>query len=308
MPKPQQSSTTKIKIVSFLILFPVGLFVVYVGWQKLFSSSVISPLPDNPPQKISSFFFRKKDPRELERRIIKSIGDTLKNYSILVRDDSSDFSMAISDSEIFTAASVNKLPILAAVYYLAQKGDINLDQVVTLQEEDIQDYGTGSIRYDPPGTTYSVKTLAKLMMKESDNTAAFLLAHYVVGFDKVQELIDSWGLTQTDMVNNKTSNKDMAILLLKMLRGQVANKGLTQEMLGFLTDSKTEDRIPALLPKGVTVYHKTGNGTGFIHDVGIVTDKKTKYYIGILTSDITDEAPAIQKAAEVSRIVYDFLK
>ena len=69
--------------------------------------------------------------------------------------------MGINESVIFTAASVNKVPILAALYEEAQKGNVDFNRVITLQASDIQDYGTGSIRYDPPGTTYSVKTLAQ---------------------------------------------------------------------------------------------------------------------------------------------------
>jgi beta-lactamase class A len=110
------------------------------------------------------------------------------------------------------------------------------------------------------------------------------------------------------MVNNKTSNKDMGIIMEKIYHEKLANRGLTQEMLSFLKNSDFEDRIPALLPKDVTVYHKIGNGIGFVHDVGIVEGAKTKYYIGILTSDITKEVEATKTAALISKIVYDFMK
>ena len=226
----------------------------------------------------------------------------------MVEDYNSDFTLGMNEAVIYTAASVNKVPILAALYYLAQKGEVNLDQTITLQEKDIQDYGTGSIRYDPPGSTYSVKTLTRLMMQKSDNTAAFLLGNYVIGIDKIQAIMQSWVLAQTDMVNNKTSNRDMALLMRKIYEGKVAAPAMTREMLSFLKDSDQEDRLPAQLPKNVTVYHKTGNGIGLIHDTGIVERGKLKYYLGIFTSDIAEEEKTVKLVAKISRVIFDFMQ
>ncbi len=294
-------------IFSIVIFIAVGLF----GWFKIFTKpAVISPIPtQSQPSSFTRFFQHKKDATELKNKIKETVGTTWSNYSVLVSDYTSDFSAGINETEIFTAASVNKIPILAAVYDLSQKGEVDLDQIITLQQGDIQDYGTGSIRYDPPGTTYSVKTLAKLMIEQSDNTAAYLLANYVVSVDAIQKLVNSWGLTQTDMINNKTSNNDMALLMKKIATGGVANPANTQEMLGFFKDGDFEDRIPALLPKDVVVYHKIGTAEGgIIHDVGVVTHDKTKYYLGIFTTDVSDETEAAKTIAQVSKVVYDYMK
>jgi beta-lactamase class A len=282
-----------------------GVFV----FTKEKTRASVSPLPNDAYTKVLGIFSVRKNPDDLKKQIQSAIGNSLKNYSVYVVDYRSGLSMGINESEIFTGASINKLPIMAALYSEAQNGNVNFDRVITLQPDDIQDYGTGSIRYDPPGTTYTVKTLMRLMMQKSDNTAAFLLGNYVVGLPKVQSIIDSWGLSQTDMVNNKTSNKDMELLLRKIYNNNVANPSLTAEMLGFMRDSDFENRIPADLTKDVTVYHKTGDGdTGEVHDVGIVTHGNTAYYIGILTSDAGDATTASQLEAKISKIIYDFMR
>jgi len=298
-------NSRKLILIAFVVIL-IGISVWI--WNYFRATPVISPIPSDKSQNKSSFFIFKKNPDDLKKKIKDAVGKNWKNYSVLVRDYNSDFVMAMSESEIFTGASVNKVPILAALYYLAQKGEVNLDQVVTLQADDIQDYGTGSIRYDPPGSNYSVKTLAKVMMQQSDNTAAFLLGHYIVGMDKVQSIIDSWGMTQTNMINNKTSNHDIELLFEKMFRGQVANSPLTAEMLGFLTDGEFNDRLPALLPNEAKVYHKIGTADGNLHDVGIVVSGKTEYYIGIFVNDFTNENETLKLEAQVSKIVYDFMK
>ena len=273
------------------------------------STKIVSPIPQ---KELFSFnlpaLTKKKNPDDLKKIIRETINNSIPQYSVIVKDLQNDFTVSINENLIFTGASVNKLPILGALYYLVQKGDIDLDTQVTIQPDDIQDYGTGSIRYDPIGTVYSIKTLARLMIQESDNTAAHILGRYTVGMDKIQVFMDSWGMIQTDMENNKTSNADMARLMEKLYQEKVANKALTLEMLSYLKDGKIEDRIPALLPKGTVVYHKTGNAVGFLHDVGIVVGPKTTYYIGLFTGDVADEPKTLQLLATISQKVYEFMK
>jgi beta-lactamase class A len=146
-----------------------------------------------------------------------------------------------------------------------------------------------------------------LMMRQSDNTAAYLLANYVITVPLIQEMLDQWGLTQTDMVNNLTTNADMSILFTKIFRGEIAGASYTKEMLNLMRESDFEDRLPSRLPKGTAVYHKIGSETGFIHDVGIVDSGKNQWYIGVLTRDVTDEKEVTDKIAEISKIVYDFM-
>lgn len=297
---------------ALLLILGGASFLMVIFWlTRKPNTNIVSPIPDEPKQEksvVAAIFTKKKSPDELGKAIQKVVNNRWVNYSVFVEDYNSSFSLGINDTVIYTAASVNKLPILAALYYKAQKGEIDLDRVVTIQEKDIQDYGTGSIRYDTPGATYSVKTLAKLMIAQSDNTAAYILANHIVGLDDIQTLMNSWGLTQTDMINNKTSNRDIAILTKKLYKREVAAEAYTLEMLSFLKDTDFEDRLPALLPDSATVYHKIGTEVRVLHDTGIVQDGSLIYFIGILTTDVDNEDEAVQIAAQVSKTVYDYLK
>lgn len=307
----RQKRSSGLSRLFLLVLMGIGTYFIV---SSLFPKpKVISPLAEEQKMtktstSILSVFSRKKNPDELKQRIKETIGLAWKNYSVLVVDTESDFQVGINEEEIFTAASINKIPILAALYTKVQSGDVNLDEVITIQKEDIQDYGTGSIRYAEPGTTYTIKTLAKLMMQQSDNTAAYILANHIVGIDTIQALITKWNMTQTDMINNKTSNADISFLMKKIYQGNVANVAYTKEILSFFKDGEFEDRIPALLPKDVVVYHKIGTEVGILHDVGMVVGPTAKYYIGIMTSDITDEEATVPLMAKVSKVVYDYMK
>lgn len=301
------------------------LFIVWClfGVKKMADgtkSNLISPLPDSyqtqtavlptpkSTQKPFNFFAKKKVPDDLSKKISDVVGDEWTDYSIVIEDYTSDFQLRESEGEIFIAASVNKVPILAALYYFAHKGDIDLDEQITVQAADIQDYGTGSMRYEKPGAVYSIKTLAKLMIKQSDNTAAYILANHIIGFPRLTEIVTTWGLTQTDMVENNTSNQDMAKLFRMIYDGKITDAAHTQEMLSFLKNTDHETRLPAKLPDNVTTYHKIGTEVSVIHDVGIVTDGTHTYYLGIFTKGTAEGEETDALFADVSKAIYDYMK
>ncbi|OGG00344.1 hypothetical protein A2Y99_00970 [Candidatus Gottesmanbacteria bacterium RBG_13_37_7] len=228
-------------------------------------------------------------------------------YSIYYYDIKSGISTGINEKMVITAASVNKIPILAALYYLAGNNTLDLEKIIVPQPSDIQNYGTGSIRYDPTGTPYSIKTLARLMIEKSDNTAAYLLGTHIVGLKKIQNLINDWGLTQTDMYKNSSSVYDQSIILIKMYQKEITTPSLTAEMLGFMDKTDFDDRLPKGVPEGITIYHKTGDEVGKVHDVGIIDLPQRPYYLGVFTTDITDIEDAKKNIALISSAVYDFV-
>ena len=253
-------------------------------------------LPGQTPTNVSSL---KKEVSEYTKKQKGS-------YSIYYKSFKHNASFGISENQMITAASVNKVPIVAVLYHLANKGEINLDDKITILEKDIQDYGTGSLRYKKAGESVSLRNLAKIALKESDNTAAHLIS-VRIGADKIQQTVNEWGLTQTRMADNKTSAFDMYLLFEKIYKGEVTDKVHTKELLSALTDSIFEDRIPALLPKDLLVYHKTGDTEGGVNDVGIIENGQIVFYVGILTTDIGQDEEQTKKAiAEISKMIYSF--
>jgi beta-lactamase class A len=242
---------------------------------------------------------------DLKNEVQKIIQNKKGFYSVYFKDLNSNKYFGISENQINTAASVNKLPIIAALYYLDNKGKISLDDQVTIQKEDVQDYGTGSIRYQEMPQTYSLKNLAKLSLKESDNTAAHVI-NVKIGEENVQKLVDAWGMKQTNMANNKTTAFDMSILLSKIYKNQITDPAKTKELLEFMTETDFEDRLTKDLPQNTKAYHKSGDGEGFVHDVGIVETKSGPYYLGIMTSDVNGkEDEAKNTIAQISKRVFE---
>lgn len=244
---------------------------------------------------------------DLQTEIEKITAGKKGSYSVYYKNLDTNKSFGINENQINRAASVNKVPIIASLYLLEKEGKIDIDERISIQEDDVQDYGTGSIRYQKMPQTYSLRNLAKLALKESDNTAAHVIT-LKIGEENVQKLVNIWGMNQTNMVENQTSVTDMNILLEKIYRGEIAGEANTKELLSFMNKTDFEDRITKNLPNTTTSYHKSGDEEGYVHDVGIIKTPKGTYYLGIMTSDVGGREEETKKVmSEISKLIYNSL-
>ena len=294
--------------VGFLFLF-VSIGSLFFLVRTLKKTETITPFPKNfaSEQKVKILFPKKKNPDTLKKIVSEILSNKFDTYSVIVQSYTEDFSLRINDSAIFTAASINKLPIIVTLYDAVQRGTLKLEDTATVQADDIQAYGTGSLQYEGAGGAYTLKTLARLMINESDNTAAHILGTSVLGLPIIQKKIESLGLVSTNMEDNTTTNKDMAFLLKKLSDKVIVNPTYTQEIFGYMKNTSYEDRLPALLPKDAVVYHKVGTAIGEIHDIGIVSTPRFTYYVGIMTKGTLDEEAGGKAIGEISKQIYDFM-
>ena len=274
------------------VLFVVAVFFLFLGRHLTFLPTINLSLNSKEEDLIT----------EIEKLVNESPGSYSIYYKNLEEEESE---FGINERQTNKGASVNKVPIVAALYLLDKEGKIKLDERVTLQESDIQDYGTGSLRYQQMPVTLSLRNLARLALNESDNTAAHVL-EVKIGEENIQGLVDSWGMNQTNMVDNRTSVTDMSIIFEKIQNGEIAEAANTQELLEFMTETDFEDRIARDLPKSAVVQHKSGDDEGYVHDVGIVNTPKAIYYLGIMTSDVGgSEEETKNTMAEISKLIYE---
>lgn len=309
---PQRTVRPQSKRLRFksLLLFICLILVLYTAY-RLRSNKFNPPLSPDSQQTTQAGepavlnFASENEFLQAVEKEMGAVGGTVTYYLV---DLNTNNGVGINEQTVITAASVNKIPILATLYHQAGEGTIDLEKIITLQQQDIQDFGTGSIRYDPPGTVYSIKTLARLMMEKSDNTAAYILSTAILGVESIQAYMDELGLVQTDMANNKTSAKDISTILIKMYRGEITTPALKEEMLGFMDRSDFDDRIPAGVDPSVTVFHKTGDEINKIHDAGIVDLPNRPYFIGVFTTDQTDEERAKEVIRNISKLTYEYMR
>ena len=210
----------------------------------------------------------------------------------------------LNEQRSFTAASVNKIPILLFFLTEVDKGTLLKETVYTLQTKDIQDYGTGTLRYQNPGSTYTVWELARFMMTYSDNTASYVLAN-MLGREKLQQFLNDQGYLTTVIQENTTTPLDIGRMLSDIYTGKYGSF-VKKEALSMMNHPEKEDRLPVLLPKDVTVLHKDGTQVGAIHDAGVVLLPRRPYVVVILSEEVRDEAKATQFIQTLSKIIFEF--
>jgi beta-lactamase class A len=206
----------------------------------------------------------------------------------------------------FPAASLFKLPVMYEVYRQRDAGRLSLAEQLTMTPRFAAlDLGTLDV---PVGGTVSVEGALHRMIAISDNATANLLADRV-GWNNLNATMRDLGLRETRLDGEAltTSPRDMLLLLELLARGQGPSPASSAEMIDLLLAQRINDRLPARLPPGTAVAHKTGNLEGVIHDVGIVYAPGAPFVIALLAEQAPNYGPVAQAQAALTRAVYDYL-
>ena len=203
---------------------------------------------------------------------------------------------------VFTAASVNKVPIVVSFLEEVEAGRADLDSVYRLRSLDKED-GTGHLQYASPGTEFSYKELITFIGQESDNTSVNAIVNDV-GKTTIQSYIDVWQMSNTVLIGNKSSPQDMGNLFGLIYHDKILTSDLKEFFFDTLTGTEFEDRISAGVPNGIRVAHKIGNQIQVWNDCGIVYAPRA-YVLCIMTDGIR-ESEAQVVLPEISRLVWEW--
>ena len=80
-----------------------------------------------------------------------------------------------------------------------------------------------------------------------------------------------------------------------------------KEMMNLLLAQQRNTKLPALIPKGIKIAHKTGELGGTENDVGIVFGPKTDYIICVMSNELKNTEDARTRISQISKITYEFL-
>jgi len=98
----------------------------------------------------------------------------------------------VRDGEMFNSASVIKIPVLVLALQMADRGEINLDERLTIRKEDIRG-GSGIFRHHDAGLQPTLRDVLLQMIITSDNTATDLSIAKVGGVARVNAWLKETG-------------------------------------------------------------------------------------------------------------------
>ena len=228
----------------------------------------------------------------------------------------------------FHAASTMKVPVMIELFRRANTGSFRMDQGLMMVNQFASlvdgspytlDIGSDSdsTLYHRIGERVRVDSLLRLMITRSSNFATNTLIT-LVGADAVTKTMRELGAKRIQVLrgvedgkafqqglNNTTTARDLAIILRAIGEGRAAAPDATQQMLSILTAQEFNEKIPAGLPPGTRVAHKTGDITAVSHDAAIVYPPGRKpYVLVVLTKGIADGAKSAKLIADISSMVY----
>jgi beta-lactamase class A len=209
------------------------------------------------------------------RRTLDSIADAhhgVVGYSVIDLETGARINRR--GDETFPTASLIKVPILVTVYDLVAKGQLSLDDPLTVLKID-QVPGSGIIQFLHNGTILTVHDAAWLMSTISDNTATNLLLDRII-IRRVWAKMDSLGLQHTRVHSKSflrnssvamdssvkyglgvTTPNEMAHLFELMAQGKAVSPGADSTMLDIL-EHNTTDFMLQRYAGGARAAHKDG--------------------------------------------------
>ena len=193
-------------------------------------------------------------------------------YSVI--DIDNNVRLSQRGDEKFSTASLIKVAILVTVYDLVAKGQLSLDDPITVLKID-QVPGSGIIQYLHNGTILTVRDAAWLMITISDNTATNLLLDRII-IRRVWNKMDSLGLHDTRVHSKSflrvasiamdssvkyglgvTTPNEMARLFEMLAKGKAVNPAADSAMLDILEHNENDQKLLRYV-YGVRAAHKSG--------------------------------------------------
>jgi beta-lactamase class A len=201
------------------------------------------------------------------------------------------------------AASLYKLGLLLAVEDQVERGKLRYTDTITIEHEDITADGS----FEAPGTEMTIDEALEAMITVSDNGTA---VHFrrTLGGSNVNALLKKSGIAGFHVAEDQEEDdvvtaRAVGTLFTKLAKGELLSKAASQRMTSRLERQQINDRIPAQLPEGTRVAHKTGNLVGYVHDAGIIFLPRTQRVVVAMTWD-TDDDPATRLIAHLASAVH----
>jgi beta-lactamase class A len=220
----------------------------------------------------------------------------------------------IGGDRVFSAASTIKLPILLAFFEAVDAGQIDLNEILTVEREQIAS-GSGNLQYSRGKELTALQTATKMIVI-SDNTATNMIIDRLGGKEFINSRFRAWGLQNTYIQNklgdfkgtNKTTPTDLVRVAALIAKHKIISESSRSNALDILNATENRKLLAAGLGEGAHIAHKTGDIGFVIGDAGIVEKPNGKLYlIGVFVVRPYNDLDARYLVQELSRSAYNYL-
>ena len=201
------------------------------------------------------------------------------------------------------AASLYKLGVLAEAERRVDAGELHYGDVITIEPDDITSDGS----FEDAGTQLTLDQALEAMITISDNGTALALWRIFGGANIDASLeragVQNFHVAFDDTEDNWATPQAIGTFFTLLAKRQLISAAASDRMLARLERQEINDRLPAQLPPGVVIAHKTGNLSGVAHDAGIIFTKTGPRVVVAMTWDAPDE-DAANFISSIGSLVY----
>ncbi|HEY3052449.1 MAG TPA: serine hydrolase [Thermoanaerobaculia bacterium] len=233
-----------------------------------------------------------------------------------------------NEREVFHAASTMKVPVMLGVFKAVSRGALRLDQPVRVRNEFASIFDGSSYQLDAKddsdnemyglaGREVPLEFLVRRMIVRSSNLATNNVIE-LIGAKQVMSLMQRIGANDIKVLrgvedqkafdagmNNTTTAYDLMLIFRALGERKVISAEASQKMLDILTAQEFNSGIPAGLPRGTRVAHKTGDITKIAHDAGLVFRRDgSSYVLVVLTRGFVRLKDAQKVIASISHAIW----
>ncbi len=267
-------------------------------------------------------------PAALDARLREIIAASGAEVAVAYRTIDGRTSVMLDADRSVHAASTMKVPVMIELFRQAHAGLLRLDDPLpitnrfhSIVDGSVYELTSGDSSdaevFAALGRTLPLRTLCEAMITVSSNFAANLLIERL-GVERIRASVAALGAGGMKVLRgvedqkafdrglvNTTTARALLVLLERLATGHAVDPRSDAEMVAVLARQRlSADAIPAGVPAGTVVAHKTGNITGIHHDAAIVF-AAVPYVLVVLVKGIEDTGRSAALIAELSRAVYE---
>ena len=260
--------------------------------------------------------------QSIQRRIQESGADV----AVAFRTLDGKAAWSYREDEVFHAASTMKVPVMIELFHQERQGKLKLDDTLPVKNE-FHSLADGSVftldpkddseleLYKAVGQSRTLRQLCELMITISSNLATNLLVEKL-GVENIRATVKSLHADGINVLrgvednkayqkglNNTTTAHGLEVLLEAIGKGEAVDQDASRQMREILERQTFKEGIPAGLPPGIRVAHKTGELTKIHHDAGIVYAARP-FVLVVLVRGMADSKQSAALMADIARGLY----
>jgi beta-lactamase class A len=206
---------------------------------------------------------------------------------------------ALPDEPVF-AASLYKLAVLLETERRIDDDALRPADRITVTAADQAESGS----FTAAGTVLTVDDALERMIVLSDNASALALIRRL-GIASIQTTLDRERIALRFTADGAiTTARGIATFFGELVRGSLVSREASARMLARLARQRSVDRLPAALPDGAVIAHKTGNLGFATHDAGIVRGPGGAPIVLVVLTWDSGEDEGVALIKKIAAIVY----